>query len=157
MNSLFYSFSSRKLPSCAICYLCILGSILYAQQPSQQDIDADRNAIMETIDRHYNGVTQQDVSLASQGYAPGLHWVDAKGKTIYSKSSLESHFSELFSNTAPIKVKSRSDQLTYLSETIGVVHSMVLLEEGKFFHLRVFSKQGGEWKIINHLVSKSQP
>jgi hypothetical protein len=47
------------------------------------------------------------------------------------------------------------DEIAYLDDAIGIVHSVHLESGVKNFHLRVFQKQGDDWIIINHLTSKA--
>jgi len=128
-------------------------STAYAQSPDQ-DVEKDSQMIFEALDRYVEGWMAKDANIATQDYAFNIHWVNEKGKVIFTKNSLVAFLEGTFSaDDSNRPFPSLSHQITYLSPKIGVVHSMQTVKDQKSYHLRVFAKQGEAWKIINHLES----
>jgi hypothetical protein len=144
-------------------WLLLLGTIfmngiVFGQNPNQ-DLDKDRALIMEAIDSYNEAWKIREANLAVQGYSSYIHWVNSIGDVIRTRKDLEDYLAYVF--TLDFVMNSERipqvDEITFLSENIGIVHSQHLEAGAKNFHLRVFYKEGDEWKIINHLTSKEHP
>ncbi|MEM9858884.1 MAG: hypothetical protein AAF843_16110 [Bacteroidota bacterium] len=130
----------------------------WAQSP-EQDTEKDMKMIFDAIERYNEAWRTKNVSLAVQDYSGNIHWVNSVGDVKMTRKSLEEYLSFVFTLDVVMNQKrlSQSDQITYLSDKIGVVHSLHIESGAKNYHLRVFSKEGDSWKIINHIVSREHP
>lgn len=128
-------------------------------QVTNTNLDKDRKVLLKVIEDYNKAWDTADVDLAIANYSSNIYWVNSVGDVIRTHTKLKEYLSFIFKLDFVMEAKrlSQLDEITYLDDSIGIVQSVHLESQVKNFHLRVFQKQGGNWKIINHLTSKEHP
>ncbi|MEM1340622.1 MAG: hypothetical protein AAF717_12980 [Bacteroidota bacterium] len=128
-------------------------------QATNTDLDKDRKVLIKAIEDYNKAWDTADVDLAIANYSTNIYWVNSVGDVIRNRTKLQDYLSFIFKLDFVMEAKRlpQLDEITYLDDDIGIVQSVHLESGAKNFHLRVFQKQGDNWKIINHLTSKEHP
>ncbi|PTB96483.1 hypothetical protein C9994_07160 [Marivirga lumbricoides] len=140
-----------------------------AQQNSQKiDRQADKKAIMTTIENHNKGWENRNVALVLKDYADSTDWTNAFGDRVRTKQELRELLTEIFSLDFVMAGKQNyaENDLTFLGDNIALLRSRNLREGQKYSngeampdrdinHLRVYEKIDGQWKIVSHMISQA--
>ena len=127
---------------------------------------ADREAIMQAIERWENAWKTKDAELAARDYTEDADWTNAFGMRRLGRESIEALLAEIFKMPT---VMAGSTQYEYhdlksLGPRIALLRSRAIrtgqqLDDGtteqprRINHLRVFAKRGNNWWIVSHLIS----
>ena len=130
---------------------------------------ADSAAIMEAIDHWERAWENHDPALATVDYATDADWTNAFGMRRIGRANIKALVSEVFALPFVMAGRTRYDyhDLRFLNSQIAILRSLALREGQQLpdgsveetrrtNHLRVFSKRGGRWVIVSHLIGDAR-
>ena len=128
-------------------------------QNQQETSTEDREKILSTIKTYNKAWETADVEMAISSYADDIYWVNSVGDVVKSREDLKTYLSFIFQLDFVMQAKRvhETDEITFLSKDMAIVHSIHVESGSRNFHLRVFQKQENTWSITNHLTSKEHP
>ncbi|WP_461587153.1 YybH family protein [Winogradskyella sp.] len=128
-------------------------------QNQEQTTNEDKKMIISAIKTYNKAWDTADVEMAISAYSDNIYWVNSVGDVIKSKEDLKKYLSFIFQLDFVMQAERvhQTDEITFLSKDMAIVHSMHVESSSRNFHLRVFQKQENKWKITNHLTSKEHP
>ena len=128
-------------------------------QNQQESTTEDEKMIISAIKTYNKAWDTADVEMAISAYANDIYWVNSVGDVVKSREDLKKYLSFIFQLDFVMQAKRvhQTDEITFLSKNMAIVHSIHVESGSRNFHLRVFQKQENEWSITNHLTSKEHP
>jgi hypothetical protein len=125
--------------------------------------EVDEALILETLESWNQDWTRKN--------AVGADWTNALGDRYQSKEELQKGLEFIFSLDFVMAGESAGhefDDITFLSSEVAVVRSKLvrvnqqtstggLMPDRHINHLRVYEKRSGQWLIVSHMISQSQP
>lgn len=126
---------------------------------------ADSIAIMEALEHWERAWESHDPALASIDYATDADWTNAFGMRRIGRASIQALLTEVFALPFVMAGHTRYEyhDLRFLGPQTAILRSRALREGQQLpdgtveetrrtNHLRVFSKRGGRWIIVSHLI-----
>ena len=128
-------------------------------QNQEETSTEDEKMIISAIKTYNKAWDTADVEMAISAYADDIYWVNSVGDVVKSREDLKKYLSFIFQLDFVMQAKRvhQTDEITFLSKDMAIVHSIHVESGSRNFHLRVFQKQENEWNITNHLTSKEHP
>ncbi|MCH2083947.1 MAG: nuclear transport factor 2 family protein [Saprospiraceae bacterium] len=128
-------------------------------QNQEETSTEDEKMIISAIKTYNKAWDTADVEMAISAYANDIYWVNSVGDVVKSREDLKKYLSFIFQLDFVMQAKRvhQTDEITFLSKDMAIVHSIHVESGSRNFHLRVFQKQENEWNITNHLTSKEHP
>ena len=128
-------------------------------QNQEETSTEDEKMIISAIKTYNKAWETADVEMAISAYADDIYWVNSVGDVVKSREDLKKYLSFIFQLDFVMQAKRvhQTDEITFLSKDMAIVHSIHVESGSRNFHLRVFQKQENEWNITNHLTSKEHP
>lgn len=132
--------------------------------------EADRDAILATLDSWNEGWKNRDATLAVQDYAKDADWTNAFGDRFQGREELRQGLEFIFSLDFVMAGDSQGNEfedVAFLSPEVALLRSK-LVRKGQQFqsgetmpdrhvnHLRVLQKRDGKWLIVSHLISQAR-
>ena len=137
----------------------LMTTSLTLSQNQQEATTEDREKILSAIKTYNKAWETADVEMAISAYANDIYWVNSVGDVVKSREDLKKYLSFIFQLDFVMQAKRvhQTDEITFLSKDMAIVHSIHVESGSRNFHLRVFQKQENTWSITNHLTSKEHP
>ena len=137
----------------------LMTTSLTLSQNQEETSTEDEKMIISAIKTYNKAWETADVEMAISAYADDIYWVNSVGDVVKSREDLKKYFSFIFQLDFVMQAKRvhETDEITFLSKDMAIVHSIHVESGSRNFHLRVFQKQENEWNITNHLTSKEHP
>ena len=128
-------------------------------QNQEETSTEDEKMIISAIKTYNKAWDTADVEMAISAYANDIYWVNSVGDVVKSREDLKKYLSFIFQLDFVMQAKRvhQTDEITFLSKDMAIVHSIHVESGSRNFHLRVFQKQENTWSITNHLTSKEHP
>lgn len=132
--------------------------------------EADKTAILATLQSWNEGWAEKDVDKAIEAYAEDTDWTNAFGDRFEGREALRKGLAFIFSLDFVMAGDSQTNEfedVTFLAPDIALLRSK-LVRTGQQFpdgamrpdrhihHLRVYEKRDGAWLIVSHLISQAQ-
>ena len=138
--------------------------------PASAQTEADRAAILATIDSWAAGWAQRDAALAVQDYSDDTDWTNAFGDRFEGKEALQAGLEFIFSLDFVMAGDSAGheyDDVRFLGPDVAMLRSKLVrtgqrTSEGEampdrhIHHLRVLERRGDDWVIVSHLISQAK-
>lgn len=137
----------------------LMTTTLILSQNQEETSTEDEKMIISAIKTYNKAWETADVEMAISAYADDIYWVNSVGDVVKSREDLKKYLSFIFQLDFVMQAKRvhQTDEITFLSKDMAIVHSIHVESGSRNFHLRVFQKQENEWNITNHLTSKEHP
>ena len=137
----------------------LMTTTLILSQNQEETSTEDEKMIISAIKTYNKAWDTADVEMAISAYADDIYWVNSVGDVVKSREDLKTYLSFIFQLDFVMQAKRvhQTDEITFLSKDMAIVHSIHVESGSRNFHLRVFQKQENEWNITNHLTSKEHP
>ncbi len=131
---------------------------------------AERDAVVATLDSWNRGWAEVDVELAIADYAEDCDWTNAFGDRFQGKDELREGLTFIFGLPFVMAGDSAGNEyedVRFLAPDIALLRSQLVragqqTSEGTrmldrhIHHLRVLERQDGRWRIVSHLISQAQ-
>ncbi|MBZ0112523.1 MAG: SgcJ/EcaC family oxidoreductase [Thermoanaerobaculia bacterium] len=143
---------------------CLLGSPVLSQT------DADRAAVLKTLDSWNEGWRTADANLAVQDYSEDTDWTNAFGDRFQGREELRKGLEFIFSLDFVMAGDSGGNEFTdvqFLTPDVAMIRSKLVRvgqqtrdgavrPDRHIHHLRVLERREGKWQIVSHLISQAQ-
>lgn len=137
---------------------------------AQAQSDADREAVLKTLDSWNMGWAKRDAELAVQSYSEDTDWTNAFGDRFEGREALQKGLEFIFSLDfvmAGDSAKNEYKDVTFLSPDIALIRSKLVrtgqqmsdgtpMPDRHIHHLRVVHRMDGQWQIVSHLISQAR-
>lgn len=138
--------------------------------PASAQTEADRAAILATIDSWAAGWAARDAALAAQDYSDDTDWTNAFGDRFEGKEALQAGLEFIFSLDFVMAGESAGheyDDLRFLGPDVALLRSKLVrtgqrtsggeaMPDRHIHHLRVLERRGDDWVIVSHLISQAK-
>lgn len=132
--------------------------------------EADRAAVLQTLNSWTRGWTQADASVAVEDYAEDVDWTNAFGDRFQGRDALRKGLEHIFSLDFVMAGTSAGNEftdVTFLTPDVALIRSKLvrtgqqrssgsLMPDRHVHHLRVVQRRDGRWQIVSHLISQAQ-
>lgn len=148
----------------------LVSILLFTCVSNAQKITSQDSLQISSIVEDWNNAWEtEDYVLATRGYSNDAQFTNAFGDKRNGQKEIELLLKEVFALPFVMAGKSEMTRNEYqvLDENHVIVHSVVIrkgqqmpdgsvLEDRQTTHLRVFQKEGKEWKVKAHLISDAR-
>lgn len=132
--------------------------------------DAERDAVVATLDSWNQGWAEEDVELAIADYAEDCDWTNAFGDRFQGKQELREGLTFIFGLPfvmAGDSAVNEYEDVRFLSSNVALLRSQLVragqrnsdgapMPDRHIHHLRVLERRDGRWWIVSHLISQAQ-
>ncbi len=132
--------------------------------------DADRTAVLETLDSWNQGWVERNAALAVQDYSEDVDWTNAFGDRFQGRDALRKGLEFIFSLDFVMAGDSGGNEfadVSFLTPDIALLRSKLIrleqqtsggevMPDRHIHHLRVLQRRDGKWQIVSHLISQAK-
>ena len=144
--------------------LCLLAPLLSAH--ADDLAKADRDAVMQALHRWEQAWVDKDAELAARDYSDDADWTNAFGMRRIGREAIQELLEEVFQLPFVMAGSTSYEYHDFIYVGPGTIllrsHAIRTNQQlpsgtteppRRINHLRVFSKRGGRWVIISHLIA----
>lgn len=154
----------RPAPTVLLCLVFLMPGAVLSQT------EADREAVLKTLESWNQGWAELDAALAVQDYAEDTDWTNAFGDRFQGREALEEGLEFIFSLDFVMAGQSGGNEFSdvrVLTPDVALIRSKLVrtgqrtrsgdrMPDRHINHLRVLQRRDGSWQIVSHLISEAK-
>ena len=132
--------------------------------------EAEREAVLKTLQSWNEGWRVRDAALAVADYAEDTDWTNAFGDRFQSRQELQNGLEFIFGLEfvmAGASAGNTYQDVRFLTPEVAIIRSQLIrsgqktdsgqdMRDRRINHLRVLEKRNGRWVIVSHLISQAK-